>query len=296
MKIILVPNVHHTHHHACVKDLQAIGFECVCPSNWTSQLGTTSETARNITEQEWIDICADGNNETYAWIFIAHHLNYIRHAYPNTKLIYCPCTKWENLLEVIGDAPMMSHEPMHFREYQGRKMWHFFRPEVILKPKNIMQSWRDKVLFNMINGYKDRNLGYEHFVKFKEMSGFKTLDYGQGAENGEINDINLKSKIMADSYFQLYLKNAGWCGTTVFESMQLGTPIASIRSCLYDADYLLNEQNSIITETLEELVERLNNITLDEYTTMSLTCIRGMERVLHDDYRQLQMKNLLHII
>ncbi len=287
-RLALVPNIHDTNFKAVVRDLHDLHFEIYCPKEWGfgPSNPSSSEYAEDISVQDWLAMPSG-----FVFVFTASQLSFLRSMTKGDKLVYVPATRYENLLDDIDNTPLLTHEPDHYRRYGGRKGWYFYRPDVLYKEKDIKQCFEDKKLFQIYNLFQSRDLqGPAAASVFDKL--LKVDYYGAEQPEGMLT-LAQKSDVMAKGMFQIYFKSAGWCGCTVLESMQLGTPVASLSYLLYDSDYLLNDKNSIICDTPEELAERIQNISFEEYESMCKQCIIDVEEKMNK--RQATLINMLQL-
>jgi len=287
-KIALVPNIHGVNFKAVVNDLQALHFEIYCPKGWGMgpENPSESEFVEEISVIDWLT-----KPSGFLFAFTADQFNFFRRMTHGDKIVFIPATKFENLLENFDDNPMLSHEPTHYRNYTGRKMWYFYRPTIVFHGKDIRKSFDDKKLFQMYNKFRERDLqGPAAADAFQNILPLKY--YGADQPDGWLNLFD-KSRVMSEAMFQVYFKSAGWCGCTVLESMQLGTPVASLSYMLYDSNYLLNKSNSLICDTVDELADRIKSMTFEEYEAMSKQCQIDIEEKMNDIKRR---DNLFHLL
>ena len=177
------------------------------------------------------------------------------------------------------------------------KMLYLNKPSVEPYEKDIRQAFDDKKINMYCNEItthprhamilEDLRLFREHFPQ--------TKFYGYQGEHGNLSRPQVHQEI-ATSMFTIGIKDWETWGQTVNESMLLKTPTIHLRKFTWNIlkFYGITEDTAILCDTIDEVAERINNMSYNEYETMCWQAYSISKMLTNDDVRREQLNWLLN--
>ena len=177
---------------------------------------------------------------------------------------------------------LLSHDLTYHRKFEGKfKTLYFSRP-TILRAKKTGEELRQgfdarkiKLYINNLEGEQHDGLkpeydaGVEMRRLWLERTGFRMPMFGYGNHDGWPSMLITQGHLV-DSMFTFVSKRRETWGQLINESMQLGTPCMFLRPLLNSTftEYLINDDTSIIGDTVEELVDKALSLNWEQYQSL----------------------------
>ena len=284
---ILVQNFHFSATVALIRDFKKVGLRVLCPdSNWGFDYYFPNDGVGGelISKDEYFKIASGRaliacrpQERDISELAACHGDKIVLHV-ANHHTYYK-----QGLSDVLICPDIITYQS--YPEDIRHKLLYFPRPYLSANErKDIALSYSRKLLSSFINQPSIWVLGEEAFIKFASTCPFEIKRFGDGAKDGALNpyECNLQ---MARSFLTVHFKDQEAYGLSCLESMMLGTPIVTLECFLGDKTlgrYFLNERNSICTKTTEEAIDRLTNLSFEEYSMMSESCINTVYELTND--------------
>lgn len=311
---VFVTNYHISVNKGLVEDLVAIGLEVIMPSE---------DFAKNSPGH--ISFFAPNNEHGR----VAKIVGWDEYSRMEPMIMLVPCTQLvEDFLKIwrlrgevdelvlltansdhepawrsVPTRYVLSHDLTYHRKFDGYKALYFSRPNVLREKKNAEQLLRSfeekkvKLYINNLEGEKDTGFvpEYEAAIKLRELwekrTGWRMPLYGYGNKDGWPSMRDTQDHLV-DSMFTFVSKRRETWGQLINESMQLGTPCMFIRSLFNSTftQYLINQDNSIIGDTVEELVDQALSLSWEQYQVLVNEAYFQSQMFCADDVRREKLK------
>ena len=174
---------------------------------------------------------------------------------------------------------VMSHDLYYHRKTDAPyKIWYFNQPKFKVEPKDedfLRRTFEERKIKLYVNNFYEE--GFEPELQaandfreqWKNATGYEIPFYGYGNPDGWPQP-PVTHEHMVDSMFTLCFKRRETWGQMVNESMQLGTPCIFLREFLYSTftEYLITPDVAIVDETVNALIDRILNLTFEQYETL----------------------------
>ena len=299
-KHILIQNYHPTASLALVRDFQRIGFKVYCP------------------DSDWDRISyAGGCNADLGGELISQHDYFSLE--PGFVLI--PCKFQEDDLREIADEhgdELILNIAQHGQYYElgiseimicpdiitfdmypaamRHKLLYFPRPNLGREfKKNVSYAFRRKAVRSFISIPHVWVHGYAAYHEFKARYPHDCRLHGFEAPDGYLKHLHCNA-VMADAFFTAHFKDDESYGFSCVESMMLGTPICSLKKFMRDKTlgrFFLDESNAIVADTVDEVIERMQLLSFDQYSEMSTNARKRVLDLTSDQNTILRLKAAL---
>ena len=219
--------------------------------------------------------------------------------------------EWVSAKEDWHSDYLLSHSLNWHRKSPAKyKMMYFNRTKVLEAFKTteeIQKSFDEKKIKLYINHFENAlkymaggNFAKEHAEATKLREEWQTKHnwripfYGAENTDGYLSMAETQANIK-DSMFTLVFKGHETWGQMVNESMQIGTPCIFLKRFIVDqfTENLINEDTAIIGETIEEILEKINNLTFEQYESLCWQAYTSSNLFCADQPRINQLKWLL---
>lgn len=208
-------------------------------------------------------------------------------------IVYLPALSTStDTFPLDGSDFVIGHDLAFFRQCKAKyKILYFNQPNVLdVGEKDIEKTYRERKIKLYINNFFDLRFEPERTraEQFEKLWGSKIPMYGYGNPDGWPSMMDVQ-KHMVDSMFSLVFKRPETWGQMVNESMQHSTPVVMLREFMQYGnfrDYLLTYDNAIIGDTVEELIARINSLSLEQYETMCFEAKQMSKLFCEDTNRQ----------
>ncbi len=203
--------------------------------------------------------------------------------------------------DLAGSDFVISHDLTFHRMSKAKyKVLYFNKPKVMIRAKvDYEKVFREKKIKLYINNFDKEGFEPEYEAanelnqKLALRSEFpypKIPFYGYGMADGWLSMKDTQRSIV-DSMFTLVFKRRETWGQMVNESMLLGTPCIFLRKFINSTftEYLITPDTAIVCDTLDEIVDRLNRMTFEEYETLCVQAQTMSEMYTDSYYRQKQL-------
>jgi hypothetical protein len=181
---------------------------------------------------------------------------------------------------------LITHELAWHRKSPAKyKILYFSRPKVLVGAKTteeIYKSYQERKIKLYINHFDTArqhdggNFSGEKAAAalFRELwekkTGQRIPFYGFENKDGYLTMRETQSEIR-DSMFTLVFKGHETWGQMVNESMLIGTPVIMKKEYIVDmfTEYLITPDTALIGDTVEELIEKIESMTFEQYETLT---------------------------
>lgn len=304
---ILFPAYHIDVNHAFLSDCRDLGIEVLMPiDNWNrisfyADSRYYKDIYPNITLISWEEFF--NSPSTMIFVPCAQHHEDFQRIYKERGekdvLIYGSANFWSSDIydERISDF-LISHDLNFHRKSKAKyKMLYFNHPQVQGVVKDYKKSFEDRKISCFINDYHRAGCFEKDVVfadEFKSKFNGDVKFYGVAEPDGYL-DRSTVEKIMAESMFTLSIKYADTWGNAVMNSMFVGTPSIQMTGHIGSTfeQYLINQDTSIVGSSVDEIIEKINKITVEEYETMGEQGKLVVKAITNDDLRKNHLKWLL---
>ena len=293
---LLLSNWHETHGQAIVDDFKAVGWNVYAPITDWGHIGYYQDNrrlrgAKLITLQEWIDL--DNRHIMCGCTEQMHDMARLADI-TNSKLMY---TVSKNNAEYPHNSDfLLSPDIQTFNNYPAKySMLYFYEPRVLNIPKDFRLSMGRNKIKTYIHKYSQHwKEGYAELEKFEKIYGKEVEIYGKDNRNGVL-PLGEVHRHMSESFFTLYFKEKESYGSMAIESMMLGTPLIALKKFIYDKSIsmFVDESNSILGQTVEECVEKINNLKIQDYINLSQNAKKTAKINTDKKRRREELKRLL---
>jgi len=272
---ILVTNYHPTGTAALIRDFLAIGFTVYSPdSDWgriryyapNDELGGNLLSFEDYMRKEpgFVLITCKAQEEDLKAIGRLHGDSFVLNI-AQQHHVYEP-----GLSDVMICPDIVSYET-----YPGdmrHRMLYFPRP-VLGAPeaKDIEACFAEKRTASYINLPHIWSEGFPAFCEFQAKYPGQALLFGHQGPDGMLTHAQC-NEWMRSSYFTVHFKEQEAYGLSCVESMMLGTPVVSLKRFMDDKTLgrcFLTPDNSVVTETVDEAIQRLQAMDIETYRAMS---------------------------
>lgn len=277
-RTILIQNYHPPGTQGLIRDFKKIGFRVVAPdSNWgrisyyapNDGLGGELISYEDFValppayvmiackpqEEDFKKLARSGNHGIILNIAQQHH----EYESGISDIMICP------------DIGLYNSYSSHIKH----KLLYFPRPFIESIPtKNIEAAYYGKKIYSYINLPHHWPRGSQAFAEFTSKYDGECEQYGTDASGGALSHAQCHTK-MAEAFFTVHLKDAEGYGLTCLESMMIGTPVVGLNSLMAGTTlkaFFLDDTTSILADTIDELVARIDAITLQDYAAMCKAC------------------------
>ncbi|MBE7219027.1 MAG: hypothetical protein INR64_11195 [Caulobacteraceae bacterium] len=282
-RTILIQNYHTPASKALARDFKKIGFAVYSPdSDWgsisyyhdNSELG-----GKLVSKKDYFSL-----DPGYVLITCKPHeldMRVIAHAH-NDKLILNIAEHDFTYQSGLGDI-MICPDIRTFENYPAKlkhKLLYFPRPDLSQElSKDVAAAFASRRACSYISFPAQWPQGTAAFQRFKALYKGEFRAHGLEAPDGPLLHAHA-NQLMSSSFVTVHFKDKEAYGLSCLESMMLGTPIVSLNSFMHDKTlgrFFLTPANSILTDTVDEAVERLETLSLQDYAAMSAA---ARERVM----------------
>lgn len=173
---------------------------------------------------------------------------------------------------------VLSHDIYYHRATKAKhKMLYFSRPKIIIPDdKDYRRCFDQKQIKLYINnftkeGFEPELVEAEKFrAQWIEKHNLMVPFFGYGNTENSWLSQEMTQTNMKDSMFTLVFKRRETWGQMVNESMLLGTPCVFLRQFMNSTlkYYEITEDNSIIGDTVEDLIEKIESLSFEQYESM----------------------------
>lgn len=219
------------------------------------------------------------------------------------KDVLCYLTANSSAIGIYPDIAdyVMSHDLLYHRYTKAKfKMLYFNRPTLYVEKKNhddLRRSFEEKKIKVYVNNFDKEGFEpeYEQALKFKELWQQKTGNtipfYGYGMKDGWPKPWEVQ-KHMVDSMFTLVFKRRETWGQMVNESMLLGTPGIFLNQYRFSTftQYLINEDTAIVGDTVEELIEKIDALSWEQYQSLVNESFFHSQMFCNDELRRQKVR------
>jgi hypothetical protein len=301
---VFFPNYHIAVNQTFVSDVIATGNEIYQPAeDWRSEhisfFASSEPNSRHITYQEWLEM-----PPMAVVIPCEQHIEDMKRAVAERgnidTIIYL--TAGANSVDTFPfDTDfLISHDLYYHRKSKAKyKMLYFNRPFVNteLREVSFEERFKNKQISVFINnlykgGFEIEIPIIEEFKKlWFEKTGVAVKVYGYDNPDGWPQP-PLTHNIINELMFVLSPKRRETFGQNVSEAMLAGVPCIFFESTLNSTftEYLIKKDNSIIAKTAKEAVEKITNLSLEEYETLSMQAKTMVNLYCADQPRINQLK------
>lgn len=211
-----------------------------------------------------------------------------------------------------GSDYLISHSLVFHRKSNAKyKILYFNRPKKLVPSKNpdaFHRSFKEKKIKLYINHFDKRSDRPENGTfsrekqaaeKFRELwekaYGWKIPFYGVENKDGQLSMQEAQNS-MYDSMFTLAFKGHETWGQMVNESMLIGTPCIFLEDFITDmfTQYLITPDTAVIGKTVEEIFEKINNMSVENYETLCNEAMSASEMYTSDNNRRAKLYWLLN--
>lgn len=276
-KSILIHNFHQAGTQALVRDFNRLGYTVYSPiDNWSDRIKYYRKDAHSL----------DSNFLTNTTLITHDQFLDIRpsHVVAGCFEQYDDFTKLANevgakiVIGVAGnDQPvidgdyLLSPDIMTYAKYNIPKVLWLHEPVIPLVEKDIEGSFNTKQANSYISNYAEFFPDGWRCAKDFQSKWEKTSFYG--SEFLYVEDRNHLSRLYSESFVTMYFKDRDCYGQVVLESMVLGTPVVAIRRLIAGktlGELFLNDSNAILGDNIDEIINRMSNMTYSEYEQLSV--------------------------
>jgi hypothetical protein len=205
-----------------------------------------------------------------------------------------------SITEFPRDAKyIISHCIEYHRDIKDKyKILYFSKPTVLIQEqKDFEKTFNEKQIKLYINNFRTDGFTPEYAaaVKFRDLylekTGYRIPFYGWDNEDGNLSMYDVQRN-MIDSMYTLVFKRRETWGQMVNESMQLGTPCIFLNEFINNTlkHYEITEDNSIIGDSVEELVDKITSMSLIDYETLCMASQTISKLYCADEPRLAQLK------
>lgn len=192
---------------------------------------------------------------------------------------------------------LISHDLYYHREFTGKyKMLYFNRPTLYIEKKTeqeLVDSFNGRKINIYINNFDKDGFEpeYECALEFREkwqnLTGHRIPFYGYGMPDGWPKPWEVQ-KHMVNSMFTICFKRRETWGQMINESMLLGTPGIFLNQFKHSTftQYLINDDTAICGDTVDELIEKIDNLTFPQYQSLVNEAYSQSEMFCNDEIRR----------
>jgi hypothetical protein len=294
LKSILIHNFHINGTQSIVNDFLALGYTVYSPiDDWEGRIKYYRNCAlsldsvylagvRHISYEEFINIKPEyvllGCFEQYA------DFSSLAFDVSAKRIIHCA----GNDQPLVDGNMVICPDLITYKKYELPKVMYLSMPVIRTdKKKDFLKSYKGEIgsfIGNYANFWKE---GYPMAVDFKDK-------YGNCNLYEDLDWIKVQEK-MVDCYFTLYFKDRDCWGNSVLEGMWLGTPVIACRRFISDTslgNLLLSDRNSIIVDSVDEAIDRLKNLTLEQYQELCENAMADVRKVTDKEDRLNKLRSL----
>lgn len=301
MRTILIQNFHVGNTVALVRDFKSLGYRVLMPNNdWGGLIGyffSNENLEGELIGRKEFEVLPPGDvligcyeqMNDFAAIARNHGDRIILHTAGNNVPYYAGLSNH-----------LISPDIQTFNNYTAdHKMMYFYPPTIVTDyKKDLRESFKSNIVCTYNHFYnKYWPEAFAEAVRFETLFGGKVFFYGEQTRDGKL-EMKIAQETMARSKFTLYFKPKDCYGNAVLESMVLGTPVIAMSKYIEDKTlgmFFINSNNSIIVNSPEEAIERVNRLTFQEYEALSNAGKAKVATMTADKFRLSQMKEVLEL-
>lgn len=298
-KSILIHNFHQAGTQALVRDFNRLGYTVYSPTDsWGDRIRYYRKDAHSL-DSNFLDNTNLITHDQFLEIRPSHVVAGCFEQYDDfTKLANEVGAKIVigvagNDQPVIDGDYLLSPDIMTYAKYNIPKVLWLHEPVIPLVEKDIEGSFNTRQANSYVSNYAEFFPSGWRYAKDFQSKWEKTSFYG--SEFLYVEDRNHLSRLYSESFVTMYFKDMDCYGQVVLESMMLGTPVVAIRSLIAGktlGELFLNDSNSILGCSIDEVVSRLRTMTLDEYQRLSQNAQETIQRNTDIESRLNLMRNI----
>lgn len=203
------------------------------------------------------------------------HLQEIR----EKKDIYVWLTATQDAVDFPEDYTdyLISHDIGFHRKSKAKyKMFYFNRPSIEIPVEDEIdfvhkfESGKINCFINELTTHPRHTMILDDLHKLRTALP-QCRFYGYQAEHGNLprNEVH---KLISESMFTIGIKHWETWGQTINESMLLSTPTIHINKFSINMfhDYLITEDTAVIGDNVDEIVDKIQNMSLDQYINLCI--------------------------
>lgn len=287
-RTVLIQNYHPTACLALVRDFKKIGFRVVSPdSDWNriSYYASNAALGSELISQSAYMALPPG------YILITckpHEIDMRNIAHQHHDRMILNIAEHQNTYQTgLGDI-LLCPDIQNYENYPNsirHKLLYFMRPFLSqVDQKDIAQCYQDKQICCYISKPQIWVEGTATYQQFKALYPHQCRFFGLDSPDGVLTPAETNAN-MARSFFTVHFKEKEAYGLSCLESMMLGTPVVSLNRFMADKTlgrFFLSPETAIVTDTVEQAVERLEALTLEQYRAMSLAAHKRVMELTSD--------------
>lgn len=173
-----------------------------------------------------------------------------------------------------GSDFILTHDIEYHRRTEAKyKMIYFCKPRLYLPQiKDLKTSYESKQINLFVNNFRGPGFEpeYADAKLFREAYMRHIPFYGYDNEDGMLSEVEVQERMLNAAFTLVFKRRETW-GQTTNVSMLYGTPLIMLRKYMNNllTQYEITEDNSILGDSVEELIDKINTMTFEQYETMS---------------------------
>lgn len=274
-KTILIQNYHPQGTEALIRDFRRIGFRVVSPDNDWGRIGYYADNTGlggELVSLEQYRALAPG------FVLIgckAQEADLVAIARDHGDAMVLNIAQQRHVYEPGLSPVLICPDIALWRDYPDpleHKLLYFPRPVLADVPaKDMEASFDSRAIASYISIPTFWKRGLPAFEQFRAQWTGPCHQFGHQAADGMLTHAQCNAQ-MVSSFFTVHFKDDEAYGLSCLESMMLGTPVVSTHEFMQGktlGECFLWPDNSIITDTIDEAIAALNDLTLEQYAEMS---------------------------